>query len=117
MNARDALIRHIKAIGLSPDQPPLVSLEEFFDGNEDDASIGCNLVAHPGLQRFYRMLKDIRSRPNVQDVLVEINEVEEQIPEMWPFSERVYVLTSDRREDVADWAVELQPDEIEERFA
>jgi hypothetical protein len=117
MNARDGLIRQIKALGLSPDQPPLVTLEQLFGENEDDASIGCNLRAHPGLQRFYRILMDIRSRPKVQDVFVEINEVEEQIPEMWPFSEWVYVLTSASREQVAEWAAELQPDEIEDGFA
>jgi hypothetical protein len=117
VNARDALIRRIKALALSPDQPPLVTLEEFFDGNEDYGSIGCNLSAHPGPQFIYRTLRDIRSRPNVQDVLVEIAEVEEQDSTMWPFSERVYILTTAIREQVAEWAVGLQPDEIEDGFA
>src|SRR5262249_18698986 len=51
---------------------PIVSLEEFFTGNEDLGSIGCNLTDHPGMQTFYTELKAIRSRPDVQGVFVAI---------------------------------------------
>jgi hypothetical protein len=86
-----------------------VSLET---GNEDLGSIGCNLSDHPGLEVFYRVLRDIRSRPNVQDVLVEIAEVEEQDGSMWPFSDRVYILASTTADQIATWSRRLQPDEV-----
>jgi len=69
-----------------------------------------------GPQFFYEKLKSIRSQPNVQDVLVEVNEVEED-PTIWPFSDRVYVLTDAKKEDVANWTSSLRPDAVEEGFA
>jgi hypothetical protein len=100
----------------SPGPLPVVSLEDFFEGNEDYGSIGCNLIEHPSPQGFFEHLLAIRSRPDVQDVLVEIYEIEEGDANMWPFSERVYVLTSASAKDVADWMRSLRPDEIEEGY-
>ena len=91
---------------------PIVSLEEFFDGNEDPGSIGCNLTKHPGLDRFYAELKAIRERPDVQDVFVAIHEIDQDTT--WPFSECVYILTSARPQEVAAWVKPLQPSEVSE---
>jgi hypothetical protein len=111
---RVALVEHINATGLIPGgQPsPVVTLEEFFDGNDDTGSIGCNLLL-PGPQFFYEILKSIRSRPDVQDVLVAISDLDVG-DDFWPFSDRVYVLTSASAEDVARWAEALQPGAVEE---
>ncbi len=95
---------------------PVVSLEDFFSGNSDEGSIGCNLLPHPGLHTFFAVLKAIRSQSNVQDVLVEIYEVDEQDAGAWPFSERVYILSNATREEVARWIMPLRPDEIDEGF-
>ena len=119
MDYRRELIEKIKRIGLpsAGNPPPVVSLEDFFAGNEDYGSIGCNLSGHPGPRFFFEKLKEVWARPDVQDVLVEINEVEEGDESMWPFSDRVYVLSSAAREEVADWVAALMPDEVEEGFA
>ena len=95
---------------------PVVSLEDFFEGNQDMGSIGCNLIKHPGTQRFFEILRLIRERPDVQDVLIEINELDESDVSSWPFSERVYLYTTARREEVSNWLAPLEPDEIEEGF-
>ena len=71
---------------------PVVSLELFFEGNEDPASIGCNLSDHPGAQRFFAVLRQLREQPDVQDVRVGISEVLGD--DAWPFSDHVYVVTS-----------------------
>lgn len=115
---RDTLIERIKALGLpSPDRPfPLVTLEEFFDGNDDYGSIGCNLTPMRAPGFFFEILKRIRSLPNVQDVLVEIVQVE-QDHSAWPFSDRVYVFTNAARDELAQWAAPLKPDAIEEGFS
>jgi hypothetical protein len=114
MSLRQQLIKKIKAQGESGfDKPfPVVSLEDFFTGNNDLGSIGCNLDEHPGMERFFAVLKSIRARPEVQDVLVTIYEYDEQDDTTWPFSERVYVLTSAPAVDLAEWAKELQPTEV-----
>ena len=115
---RTELIERIKMLGPpSPDWPlPLATLEEFFVGNDDYGSIGCNLTPMLGPQFFFEKLKFIRSQPNVQDVLVEVIEVAEEDPTMWPFADRVYVFTDGTPQDVADWTLPLQPDAIAEGF-
>jgi hypothetical protein len=95
---------------------PIVSLEEFFTGNDDEGSIGCNLIDHPGTPAFYDTLRAIRARPDVQDVLIEIYEVEEDDESMWPFSEGVYILTSALRAEIEAWMAPLQSDEIAEGY-
>jgi hypothetical protein len=89
-----------------------VSLELFFDGNDDLGSIGCNLIEHPGIGTFARVLRAVRVRSDVEDVLVAISEV---MPDgEWPFSHTVYVLTEAPVGDVAEWTADLEPDEVDE---
>ncbi|MBM7703003.1 hypothetical protein [Metabacillus iocasae] len=101
-----------------PDAPtaPIVSLEDFFEGNEDEGSIGCNLLEHPGIESFYNVLLDIRNMDNVQDVFVEIMEIEDN-EDYWAFSERVYILTSADISEVEEWIAQLQPSETDEGYA
>jgi hypothetical protein len=107
---RNALVRLIRSRGMSA----ALSLEEFFEGNTDYGSIGCNLSDSPGPEGFYQVLREIRSRPQVQDVLVEVREVDEEDESTWPFSDTLFVLTDAPREVVANWLEPLQPDEVEE---
>ncbi|MED4028569.1 hypothetical protein P4672_20220 [Priestia megaterium] len=112
---KDNLIKKIYEQGY-PDTKtaPLVSLEEFFEGNDDEGSIGCNLMDHLGIHTFYSVLLEIKEKPNVQDVLVEIMEVEEE--EYWPFSERIYILSNANPEEIEEWVKILEPDEIKEGY-
>ena len=59
MDYRRELIEKLKRIGLPSHgtPPPVVSLEDFFVGNEDYGSIGCNLTEHPGPQFFFERLR------------------------------------------------------------
>ena len=119
---RAALIRTLREQGLPHEEGasgggpcPVVTLEEFFTGNNDYGSIGCNLSEREnpeGPQGFYRVLKGIRARPEVQDVLVEVCEAEEE----WPFSERVFVLAASTPAQVKEWMAPLYPDEVEEGY-
>jgi hypothetical protein len=92
--------------GAGPD--PVVNLELFFEGNDDPGSIGCNLPDHPGIDRFYAVLRHIRERADVYGVWVGITEV--MGPDEWPFSDHVYVVTTASPDDVTQWAAELDPD-------
>jgi hypothetical protein len=116
MTARETLIKRIKEQGpIGYGYPgPVVSLEEFFAENEDYGSIGCNLTDHPGPRAFFKLLRAIRERSDVQGVLVEIYEVEETDESMWPFSERVYIMTTAGAREVKNWLLPLQPDEVSE---
>ena len=119
LGTRGRLIERITALGLpSPDRPlPLVTLEEFFEGNDDYGSIGCNLTPMLGPGFFLETLKRIRSLPNVQDVLVEVAEVEPDGASAWPFSDRVYIFTDAPPDEVAQWAAPIKPDAIQEGFS
>jgi hypothetical protein len=77
---------------------PVVSLELFFEGNNDPGSIGCNLNRHPGVQTFFTVLRDLRERPDVHDVQIGISEVLGD--NQWPFSDHVYVITSASSDDL-----------------
>ena len=90
---------------------PIVSLEDFFTGNDDAGSIGCN--TNHGGPLFFAPLKAIRDKPTVQDVLIEIYEVGDG-ETMWPFSERIYILSSSSRDEVAEWLAPLEPDTVEQ---
>jgi hypothetical protein len=94
---------------------PVVSLELFFEENDDIGSIGCNLLEHPGIEKFYTILKQIRNKPTVQDILVEIMEYDEG-DEIWPFSERIYILTDVEEDEVIRWVKELEISEISQGY-
>lgn len=96
----------------NPTPYPVVSLEDFFEGNEDLGSIGCNLIDHPGVDTFYKILKDVRERDDVQDVLIIINQIDKCLD--WPNSDSLYILTSCSKEQVSEWVKRLQPDDIAE---
>jgi hypothetical protein len=119
MAPRNNLIEKIEAQGFPPVGGPLpiVSLEDFFLGNSDYGSIGCNLPSCPGPEAFLKTLKAIRSHDSVQDVLVEVNEVVKEDPQTWPFSDRIYVLSSSPVDQVRSWLAPLEPDEVSEGWA
>jgi hypothetical protein len=87
---------------------PVISLELFFEGNDDPGSIGCNLPDHPGVHHFYTVLRHIRDRADVHDVRIGITEVMSR--DEWPFSDHVYVVTTATTEDITHSAAELDPD-------
>jgi hypothetical protein len=91
---------------------PLLTLEEFFDGNDYTGSIGCNLEAEPEPGEFYEVLKAIRSRAEVSDVRLQITCVDHP-GEDWPFSDTIWIMTSAAPEIVRTWLPEhLAPDEV-----
>jgi hypothetical protein len=98
-----------------PETPrPLLSINEFFDGNSIVGSIGCNLEYCPAPSEFYELLTTIAQRPEVKDIRVQVTAFD--VPE-WPFSDTIYIMTSAPPDDVAGWFPdELKPDEIAAGF-
>ena len=91
------------------DAYPVVPLELFFADNEDEASIGPNLLPHPGVDTFARVLSELRALPEVADVVLQVGEVLEGDDE-WPFVEAAYVITTATPERVHAWTSSLEPD-------
>jgi hypothetical protein len=112
MTEREKLIAKIH-LQIPPDElrEIVVSLEDFFTGNNDRGSIGCNLGAEqPSIAEFYRRLREIRLKPDVQDVLVRIYEYDD--PTSWPHTDTVYIISSAPLAKIKTWVSPLLPDEV-----
>lgn len=89
---------------------PLLTLEEFFEGNDVTGSIGCNLDSAPSPDQFYSLLKTIKGKKGVGNVLVQVTAFDDP---SWPFSDTVWVVTSCSEEEVRSWFPDdLAPDEV-----
>lgn len=93
------------------DEPQLVPIAQFFDGNDDEGSIGCNLVPHPGIPAFKEVLLGLTQRPNVRAVYALIAELDPG-EESWPFSDTIVVIGSIAPETLYEALLHLEPDEV-----
>ncbi len=93
---------------------PLLTLEEFFEGNDIIGSIGCNLECEPHPSELEAILKSIKKRPDVFEVYIQITEMDD--PE-WPFSDTAWVIATATEKEIADcFPKKLAPDEVWEGF-
>ena len=91
--------------------PWIVPIETFFDGNDDKASIGCNLMSHPGMDAFRNILLGIAARPNVVAVYAQVSEVDSG-EAYWPFADTVLVVGPIRVDELANALAALEPDDV-----
>jgi hypothetical protein len=102
----------LKAELAAQPEPRIVSIERFFDGNEDPYSIGCNLLDHPGLETFRKLLIRLRRRSDVQAVYALIAELDPGA-DCWPFADTILVVGTISPEVLGVILSPLEPDEIE----
>jgi hypothetical protein len=107
----DAKCRTLKAELAAQPEPQIVSVDRFFDGNDDLGSIGCNLDPHPGIDRFRRVLTGLRARPDVEAVYARISEFDPG-EGCWPFTDTVLVVGPVPVDELREAVDELQPDEV-----
>jgi len=93
------------------DEPQVIPIGRFFDGNDDPASIGCNLAKHPGVQAFRDVLEGLLRKPGVEGVYAQIFEVDPG-EEYWPFTDTVLVVGSIPATEVRTAVKALKPDEV-----
>jgi hypothetical protein len=92
-------------------QPQCTSIERFFDGNDDEGSIGCNLMEHPGMDVFSRVLTGLLRHPDVEAVYAQISELDPG-EESWPFADTVFVIGTIPAKELEDLLRVLEPDEV-----
>jgi hypothetical protein len=92
-------------------EPPFVAIERFFDGNDDEGSIGCNLLPHPGIAAFRNALVGLTRRPNVEAVYALVAETDPG-EGLWPFSDTIFVAGTIGHRELMQAITALQPDEI-----
>ena len=78
---------------------PLLTLAEFFEGNNVVGSIGCNLTPTPDPSKFYEILSRIAARREVGDIRIQITHFDSE----WPFSDTVWIITNAEPEEVVSW--------------
>jgi hypothetical protein len=93
---------------------PQLTLEEFFEGNDDPGSIVVNLgLDGDFVSELYELLKTIRDRQTVADVRIEISMHDD--PEGWPYSDTIWVVGRCSVADLRLWIGErFSPDEVYE---
>jgi hypothetical protein len=109
-------VDHEKCAALQRDlekqsEPQLVPIDRFFDGNDDEGSIGCNLEPHPGVRLFKETLLGLTRRPDVLAVHATIAEVDPG-EDAWPFTDTVLVVGTLDSESLEAAVSELEPDEV-----
>jgi hypothetical protein len=114
INKRKQLIEVAKARGYVGMGSPrvLVTLQEFFDGNDDEGSIGCNLTKHPGIPAFEAAFRQIASMNGVAGVYFAITEIDETYESIWPFTDTACVVTTLMPSAFKTILEPLNPDEI-----
>ncbi len=91
MDPRQSLLKRIGDINNFDIPRPLVTLEEFFEGNEDSRSLRWGVRPSPSPQELYAFLQSLRDRQEIINVLMEIAELE--TPDAWPCSDAIWILT------------------------
>jgi hypothetical protein len=91
VEARDRLLARLGDVNDFDRPRPLVGLEDYFEGNDDPGSIGYNLPGEQtGPAEIYALLRPIRDRDDVADVLIEIKDLED--PDGWPASDTIWLI-------------------------
>ena len=107
LNKREQLIDELSR----QPEPQLVLIERFFDGNDDEGSIGCNLLEHPGMDVFRDVLTGLLKRPDVKAAYAQISELDPG-DGCWPFADVVLVVGSIPLGELRAISEVLQPSEV-----
>ena len=108
----DAKCKALKADLAAQTEPQIVSAERFFDGNDDLASIGCNLIDHPGVDAFRDACVALLHHPGVLAVYAQISELDPG-DDCWPFTDTLLVVGTISAEELSSAVSSLQPDEVD----
>jgi len=111
------LIDKIKRAGYSYDTETVLTIEDFFDGNDDVCSSICaNIADRPSTAVLRDFLLAVRERTCVSDVLIRVYEFEDALAsqDTWITSDTVYVISSASVSEVHDWFRPLSPSAIGE---
>jgi hypothetical protein len=94
-----------------PPRETVIPIQRFFDGNHDLASLGCNLIEHPGIEAFREKLTALLSRPDVKEIYARIVEIDPG-KDCWPFTDTLFVVGTISVAELREILKLLQPDEV-----
>ena len=117
MDHRKALYAKVEALDeTDSDHFPIVTLDEYFIGNDDEESIAPNQWGdgRPSVREIYERLKKIEARPDVQGVFVGIHQdwPDAERFEQWVPAENIHIYSSAPQEVAEEWIEGLLADGI-----
>lgn len=87
----------------------LVSVEDFFEDNNVIGSFAANACTkNLDVHEFYEILKNIKTKENVQDIWIVICDIDEE----WPYSDTIYISTTASGDDIYEWFGDGFPSEV-----
>lgn len=101
----------------------VLTLDEFFTGNEDVGSFACNLGSespHATPAAWHRALLELRADPRLSDVVVVNAEVDPHADgriATWPYPDSVAVITSLEKTEIEALAEPLKVSDVFEQYA
>jgi hypothetical protein len=100
------------------EKPILMSVDDFFDGNNDIASIAPNLSEKPKVAEYYKVFKALLENEKVENIYVNIKDINiyengKLNDSEWFFSDVIYVVGTITKNEVSELTEHLKPDEIE----
>lgn len=116
---RDALVVKYDLLNFSNQTKPIyLPLDEFFDGNNDDASIAPNLNTKLKVSEYYKILKNIQNDKKVIGAFAELKDVmiyeNNQLNDNeWFYTDVIYFVGDLTKEEIAKRVKKLKPDEVE----
>lgn len=93
------------------EEPVIISPRLFFDGNDDESSIGCNLSNHPGIEVFKNIFEQLSQRPSVNGVYIALTDTDPTLD--WPFSDTAYVAGNIATDELYQATKPLEPDRVD----
>ena len=116
---RDQLVKKYDLLKF-PDikQSVLLTIDEFFDGNNDEGSIAPNLETKRPMTEYYKILKELADNPKTIDAFAELKDVmiydNGQLNDNeWFYSDVIYFVGDLTKEEIKEATKTLQPDVVE----
>jgi hypothetical protein len=118
MDHRKALLEKLKQLDdIDSDHFPVVSLDEYFIGNDQEDSIAPNQWGYgrPSIGEIYARLKTIEAKPDVQAVFVGLHQDWGEALEdddLWPAAENIHIYSSVPQDVADEWIEGFESDGI-----
>ncbi|MFT3912112.1 MAG: hypothetical protein QM737_21985 [Ferruginibacter sp.] len=98
-------------------EPVFLTIDEFFDGNNDEASIAPNLTKKPKVSEYYTILKNISKNPKIVGAFAEIKDViiyqnGKLNDNEWFYTDVIYFIGDISKEEIQEATKSLFPDEV-----
>lgn len=117
MDSRQALLDKLLALDeIDAEHPPVVTLEDYFEGNTDETCIAPNQwgEGRPSVREIDARFRQVASRDDVVGVYVGLHFSwgEALEDEVWPAAENIHVIAAVDQATANGWIIGLHADGI-----